>query len=549
MRQRKLHRCWAGILVFAMAISLMFSGCSTTQQNSSGQAGSSESQDSSQSSGEVSQTSQEKNYDEHMVISFALVGQNEGTDYNGDDLAKTFMEKFNFEFESINLSWDNWAEKSNIWINSNDLPDMLQWDFKYSEYVNYVDQELFYRLPDDWETRWPSLAEADRQGGLKEHLKDRVDCNYFVTRPIYFDKPTEPLLYHSNLYLRQDWADQVGFETKDTYTTEEVMEYARLVKEADPVGGGRTIPIDGAPDSLVSIFMQQQNVYFDNFYKGDDGKYHWGPADESTLDGLKLWKQAYEEGLLNKDFYVSGIMPEDNFYNGISGAMYASCTGHNINLTFDSYEKATGNNALEDIRVSHMVDKDGNYQASEIVNFWTGTVFSPNLSVEKFERIMDIMDFSASEEGQNLTRLGIKDVDYSVDENGEITILRDKKEDGSYTMLSDKYPSLLSLYNNMTILPDDFGLKDPSVAPERMQIVKDMFASKAKLGIDTDTVKSFDWDLYFFSSPAKEKFNLSYPSEYAQLVLMEGDLEENWRNWCDQHSSMVNTILDELNAM
>ena len=486
-------------------------------------------------------------YDEHMVISFALVGQNESVDYNGDDLAHAFTDKFNYEFESINLTWDNWKEKCNIWINSNDMPDMLQWDFNYAEYVNYVDQELFYKFPDNWEERWPNLAKVNRVAGLQDYLDEKVGGTYFLAKPVYFSAPTDPIITHNSVYIRSDWAKDAGIEVKSAYTVEELMDYARAIKSADLAGNGRTIPLDGTSDELMWIFMEQANVNFRTFYPDSDGVYHWGPAEEGTLEGLKLWKQAYEDGLLNKDFYVDGIMPSDNFDNGISGARYGSCTAHIINLAFDSFKKGCGKDPLSSIGVAHMLGDDGNYHTTEIKNFWTGTVLSPKLSDSKYERIMDIMDFSASDEGQDLTRLGFEGVDYKKDANGEVTILRDKTEDGNFILLSDKYPSLLSLYNNLTVLPDDFAMRDPSVAPERLQVINDMFASKDKLGIQKGTVQNYDWNYSFFTSPAKEKFALDYADEFAQLVLMDGDLETNWKNWCSQNETIVNTILGELN--
>ena len=462
--------------VSILAASLLLSACG----NNGGSSG---------TSGSGSETGGK--YDEHMVISFALVGQDESVDYNGDDLARAFTDKFNYEFESINLTWDNWKEKCNIWINSNDMPDMLQWDFNYAEYVNYVDQELFYKFPDNWEEKWPNLAKVNRVAGLQDYLDEKVGGTYFLAKPVYFSAPTDPIITHNSVYIRSDWAKDAGIEVKSAYTVEELMDYARAIKSADPAGNGRTIPLDGTSDELMWIFMEQANVNFRTFYPDSDGVYHWGPAEEGTLEGLK--------------------------------------------------------DPLSSIGVAHMLGDDGNYHTTEIKNFWTGTVLSPKLSDSKYERIMDIMDFSASDEGQDLTRLGFEGVDYKKDANGEVTILRDKTEDGNFILLSDKYPSLLSLYNNLTVLPDDFAMRDPSVAPERLQVINDMFASKDKLGIQTGTVQNYDWNYSFFTSPAKEKFALDYADEFAQLVLMDGDLETNWKNWCSQNETIVNTILGELN--
>lgn len=40
------------------------------------------------------------------------------------------------------------------------------------------------------------------------------------------------------------------------------------------------------------------------FYRGEGGTFQRGPADADTFRGLKQWKQAYEEGLLNPEFYT-----------------------------------------------------------------------------------------------------------------------------------------------------------------------------------------------------------------------------------------------------
>ena len=41
--------------------------------------------------------------------------------------------------------------------------------------------------------------------------------------------------------------------------------------------------------------------------------------------------------------------------------------------------------------------------------------------------------------------------------------------------------------------------------------------------------------------------NMDLSEEYAQLILKEGDLETNWRNWVDEKMQLVQPLLDELN--
>ena len=51
---------------------------------------------------------------------------------------------------------------------------------------------------------------------------------------MYHYYPGDVVVNHESVYLREDWANAVGFEIKDAYTASEIMEYARLVKEQDP---------------------------------------------------------------------------------------------------------------------------------------------------------------------------------------------------------------------------------------------------------------------------------------------------------------------------
>ena len=59
----------------------------------------------------------------------------------------------------------------------------------------------------------------------------------------------------------------------------------------------------------------------------------------------------------------------------------------------------------------------------------------------------------------------------------------------------------------------------------------------------------FDWDLEFYSSKAKDQAQLDYAAEYANLIVQEGDLETNWRNWVDEKMVLIQPYLDELNSM
>ena len=65
-------------------------------------------------------------------------------------------------------------------------------------------------------------------------------------------------------------------------------------------------------------------------------------------------------------------------------------------------------------------DKDGNFRLEGTENWFSMTFFNNDISDSKMERILDILDYLLGEEGTRLAIYGKTDVDYFIDENGDI---------------------------------------------------------------------------------------------------------------------------------
>ncbi|GAF09994.1 extracellular solute-binding protein [Paenibacillus pini] len=89
-----------------------------------------------------------------------------------NEFHKFWMDKFNIEWDYNFIQWDSWAEKLRLWINSDDLPDVASWNYVHGDFMNYVDQGLLYKFPDDWKERWPNIAAAYKQTGLVTNLRN-----------------------------------------------------------------------------------------------------------------------------------------------------------------------------------------------------------------------------------------------------------------------------------------------------------------------------------------------------------------------------------------
>lgn len=488
-------------------------------------------------------------YSKPMTISFASVQITQGVDYNGDEFSKYFLDRYNFKWDIIAMPFDSWAEKMRIWINSNDMPDMAVWNYLHGEAITYADQGLVRRLPDDWKEKWPNIARAYESSQIGPAIDNIFGGTYFLPRPTFSgNKPVERLVPHNNFIMRKDWLEAVGAEIKDAYKMSEIIDIARRIKEQDPDRlGTKLLPMNMTPAN-AAVFVSSNSSYSvagNQFYIGEDNKYHWGPAAPETLVGLKLYQQAFREGLLNPEFFTLKTYDDyASFYAaGQTGIYLSEGQATNFNQVEKELKKNLDLNFDDAVHIAHPLGEDGKYHSEEVMNFWGTVIFSPRMEEEKLERILDMMDFVASDEGQLLVRLGFEDKDYSVEPDGSYKILL---EEGA--KLFNVYKSVAPVYSNMIILSDDFMMVDPSYPEYLRDTALNMYKSKASYADDA-TVPARDWTAYFQDSQSRRKASFNLGMEYAQLITMDGDIEANWRQWIENNRPLVEPVLEELNAL
>jgi putative aldouronate transport system substrate-binding protein len=350
------------------------------------------------------------------------------------------------------------------------------------------------------------------------------------------------------MYMRKDWMQAVGAELKDVYTIDELIEIARLFKEKDPGNlGADLLPMSIEATNMGQLLPQQ--IYTRSirevFYKGGDGKYHWGPADEQTLEGLRLYKQIYDEGLLDPEFYTLEKSFGDQYkfyYEGNVGMVTADGMAGRMTLFEDNLRDSLELNYDDVVHLAQMVGNDGKYHQAEQSNYWASVIFSPTIEDKVFERSMDMIDLQASPEGQRLVNMGFEGIDWEYDaDGGYVNLLEDGQS------LSKKYPSANGVFGASLCLGDNFAFESPASKKEYRDAVAHFYQLRDQLGQDNSTFVDIDYDVYFYSSPARNQATMVLADEYAQLILMPGDLETNWRNWVNDKMLIIQPVLDELN--
>lgn len=546
--RNKMKRIMALMLSVAMVMSLSACGSKGAEEVSAPAA--SEKQESAKADvAEAASTVDEKDYSEHYTYSYASIQITESTDYNAKDDAMTqyWQEKYNFDWDVISISSDNWDSTVSTWVYGEDMPDVTIFDYKHPQMMDWIDQGLVFEFPEGWEERWPNVYASQVNAGIGNVVSEQVGATYFLARPNYSDnKPNSPDINPTNmmLYIRKDWAEAVGFELKEYYTLDELMEYGRLIKEQDPGNvGSDLIPFGLSSGNAYNLFVGTSSTYTAtgyNFYRDDAGEFHWGLADEDTLEGLQLWREAFDQGLLSKEFYTySGAEDVEDFYvRGISGLMWYQ-GGARYQQNVENYMRDNLNLEYSDtVWQCFAIANDGNYHWAPGGNYWGVIMFNPDIEIEKWERYMDMLDESASEEGQILIRMGFEGVDWEYRDGEMVSLLEEGKDARS------KYPSIYPLYHQLLVLSDDFVLINPNYPQEYRDLSVKMYQLKEQLG-KNGTCPGIDYDIYLYNSEALSALNFEFDSDFANIVVSGGEVETEWNAWLDKWAYMIDPVLQE----
>ncbi|NLG87597.1 MAG: ABC transporter substrate-binding protein [Clostridiaceae bacterium] len=493
---------------------------------------------------------------ERIVITYACPQVVEGYDYNtGDEYSKFILNKFNIEFQGINLPWGEWHNMLSTWIMSQDMPDVAIYNYgegTHADAANFVRQGLIRRLPDDWKKRWPNVASVYGTTTLGPKLEEDYGGTYFIPRARFFyNLPGDPLANHWSLWMRADWIAAVGKEVKNYYTIPEVLEIAALIKEQDPGNvGASLVPISMDTSNTSRFFLEANSTHWNTFYKDSTGKYAWGAMAEQTLEGLKLWYKAYSTGILDQEFYLLTHEKDMEKFQtlGIAGVSYLggqTADVERFRIDFTAYTGIDGSA----FNLATLLGTDGNYHQRDLINFWGAVCFSPNSDDAKYERWMDLMEFTSSKDGYPGTQMGLKGIDWDYDENGEIVSLVPPGTLLAGSVGDAKYPSLGHVLGSV-ILWDDLAFDNPNIGKSFREESKALYKNRYDLSTP-ETFAKVDWKLWMHSTENMRRARgIDYATEFANMVTSatsEANLVELYNAWISSQMSIIQPVLDELN--
>lgn len=529
----------------ALALTLsMLAGCTGAPADStaSSNAPSSDAGTGSSSSSDSSQ-SEEELYKEPITITAA--GPNfDGVDPDTNEFWKAICEKFNIRINLVELTYDGWNEKVRTWVSSGDMPDVVQWDFLYSDYLNFAKSGVLRPVPDL--TPYPNMQKLKESMDICKAIE--VDGQMWAWPRKLIVNPYNNVDQNQYLY-RKDWAEAVGMAditSKGVLTMEEFEALMKAFKEKDPGKlGDKNIVMDS---SFCFPLLSGMNFYNPRYneYIEQDGKYVWGATLPGTVEGLKYMKKLYDSGYIYKDFYSSkGYDAKTRFFSGMVG-IYADTPnlGH---YTEYRREFTKANPDLDGYKVigSFVVKgPDGKINTRQISEYWSASLYSAKMSDAALDRVMKMADWLADGEGANWAFYGIKGKDWEENSDGTVNVLWPKDDSGNYVALD--YGNAIWI-RQFALAGGDQDFVNPSVPKQDLEDWKKFAEDKGALA----NVISINYKLDFLNTPQKSKFGTYWQEtgdQITKLIVSSNNIEADWKAWVDSMMPKVQPILDEING-
>lgn len=530
--KKLMRKVVTGVLFCSMAVGLM-TGCG--KKEGTGSAGSGD-------------------YDKKISFSmtnwYSMVNASAGYDLEEDEYVQWVMKKFNVEIDAWNLgSSSESLNTTRLWLNAGTTPDcfLINTTMPMKELRQYISLGMLKSLPENWKEQWPNLAamvEATGYGDIVE-----IDgLTYAVPHATYygFDK-MDPLPQHTSIHYRKDWAEKVGMADLGANGSIKLSELEEYLKKVADAGLCSKPYLAGTVNNALSLFKLANGISNDSDFVSTKSGYIWKPDTNEYVGVIKQLQDWYKRGLLDPDAYVTDqTTAYEEYKNGLSPAIYNSGSVGVYHDMLSDVLKRSGHLPSDSKEREKLCDvygmaaiaaEDGTVYSDEIANYYTMSAFSPNCSDEAMVRILDMMDYFCTKEGQIGAINGIPEVDWTFDEDGNYKILNENLSSGEYASESRFFAVWGTADDSISLIPGVSGYNE-----KEQKLVQKIYETKTK-----GTVLPIDINIELLDTDAMNNYSVGVASRVTSLVISSKNIDADWKAFVDEASALYKPALQDLN--
>lgn len=253
------------------------------------------------------------------------------------------------------------------------------------------------------------------------------------------------------------------------------------------------------------------------------------PPGPRRLSGM--WYPPTSTGGLDPEFYSkspNNVM--EDFASGKLGALEYKSSPNALLELKDKWDK------LNDLPFEDCVDilpifpaPDGVRYSNSSSIFWSESYLSSSVDDAKAERILALLEFLLSEEGQKMCHYGLEGTDY-IEKDGQYQCLLEVQDENLITILTRKYPSL-ALFSGIATWGggwDDFEINEMNDL--RYGHFNTILARESAIWSRDNTIQiERPYDFLLFPKEATDQFSTSQAMDiFIKCIIGKEDALAQW---------------------
>lgn len=344
---------------------------------------------------------------------------------DSDKVWKTVEDKFNVKIKLVN-GGDNWRQSLNTKVGANrNVPDVFFTIPDENAFPSWVSKGYIVPLNGYLD----KIEEQNGSSALKNMFESRQFKNSTTIGGVNYFAPMVTGASNHVMLVRKDWMKKWAKAEKgnEDFIPETLSDFTAMLTyfHVNDLGGKGTYGL-GLNDNfdfvedLLSIFGVSPS-----FTKNSDGSYTLSALTDGYDKFLDWLREGQKTGYIYPDFdSQTEKKTKENLESGKIGAMMTtSCyTFTNEIATFEHIVKKNGDAELDILNLPS--SDDGKYVGSPVGDqyYWGGYCVSVN--AKEPMRLVSLLDYIYSEEGQALFTYGAKD-EYYTETDGVKTVTED----------------------------------------------------------------------------------------------------------------------------
>lgn len=361
-------------------------------------------------------------------------------------------DKFQVKFEFLTGTSSSWENVLNQYIGGGDVPDIFFHNKSEPAYSTWLKDKYLFNYSQFIED-YPNLKEAFERYDVKA-LKNLLGGDYYGY-PIVMDSNTESDIINEHaLYYRRDWYTNLKKDNWKPSSGRELVDpedpnfnYLNFYDlcegytNGDPDGNGKddtygyALTKDGGVYwwyPILSLF----DVTFDGWHYNEvDEKWEPDCTSDAMKEAVMFLADMYDKGFINSNYATTCTQAnmKNEFVTGQAGMMTYNATYPMGQGVLDLMASFTKNGlALNEVVRGMPVPtgKDGTKHMFGYANRYGYNSINNDVTNNKKKKIMSIMDWMLSDEGQMVLNYGIEGTHYTLNSDGSVKSLLGNDQHG-----------------------------------------------------------------------------------------------------------------------